>query len=103
VRHPPAPICARCGATATAWDEVAPRGSLVAHVVFHKAYSPVLEDDVPYAVGLVRLDAGPLLVTRLLGREPSSWTAGSSVEATFEVAVGEWRLPCFRPAREPAG
>lgn len=103
VRHPPGPVCSRCGSSAAAWTEVAPGGSLVAHVVFHKAYSPELEDDLPYAVGLVRLDAGPAMVTRLLGRESSAWSAGARVQATFDVAVGEWRLPCFGPGGSPAG
>lgn len=94
-RHPPGPICPRCGDTRTEWAEVDRRGSLIAHVVFRKAYGPELADDIPYAVGLIRLDVGPILLTRLLGREPGAWRAGDRVRATFEVEVGQWRLPCF--------
>lgn len=98
LRHPPGPVCPRCGAMESSWREVTPKGTLLAHVVFHKAYHPSLEADVPYAVGLVRLSAGPVMVTRLLGRAPGAWRTGDRVRATFEVQVGEWRLPCFAAA-----
>jgi uncharacterized OB-fold protein len=90
-------MCAACGSLESDWVQLPGTGTLRAHVVFHKAYSPVLEPDLPYAVGLIQLDDGPLYVSRLLDAPPSSWRAGQRVRVTFDMVVDGWRLPCFVP------
>jgi uncharacterized protein len=65
MRFPPLPICSNCWSEDQAWQEVEPTGTLWSYVVYHRALEPAFADDIPYAVGRVKIDAGPLFTVRL--------------------------------------
>src|SRR5687768_7542476 len=58
--YPPNPVCPECLSSELEWREASGRGTLKSWVVFHRAYWPAFEKDLPYTVCLVHLDEGPL-------------------------------------------
>jgi uncharacterized OB-fold protein len=97
VRWPAAPRCPECLGLESSWCDLEPRGTVWSHVVYHRAFHPAFENDVPYCLAYVELDDGPRLVGRLhvpAGRAPS---VGARVEAAFDeidsdVTLLAWRL-----------
>jgi uncharacterized OB-fold protein len=72
VRYPPAPVCPVCLCEHATWNPVAGTGVIVSWVVFHKQYFGDFPQ--PYNAIAVRLDEGPIIVTRLFGTPPAgSW------------------------------
>lgn len=71
-RYPPGPSCPKCLSSDYRWQEVSGRGRILSWVVFHRQY---FEDfPPPYNVIAVRLEEGPIVVSNLVGEEPSgSW------------------------------
>jgi uncharacterized OB-fold protein len=88
VRWPAAGVCPECLSRAFTWKPVEPRGTVWSHVVYHRAYSRVFADAIPYSVALVQLACGVRLLTRLEGGEPGEDLVGRPVTARF-VELGE--------------
>ena len=67
--------------------EVSGEGTVYSFVRVHRALTPAMGDDVPYAVATVDLDAG----VRMLGRvePPETARIGARVEPRF-VDHGDW-------------
>jgi len=92
---PPEPICPECQTPAPSWQEVAPTGSLWSFAIYHRALDPAFADDIPYAVGLVQLDAGPKMYGIMRG-PLADLQIGQRVRAEFErvddaVTFVRWR------------
>lgn len=70
-QYPPREICGVCLSDAVAWEtaEFLP-GCVLARTVLHHSNEPRFRARLPLAIGLVRLDAGPLAVCFLGEREP---------------------------------
>ncbi|NIN53723.1 MAG: transcriptional regulator [Nitrososphaeria archaeon] len=62
---PPRPLCAKCRSNNLEWFEFKGKGRLEAYTVIHVP-PPSLVEKVPYVVGVVKLDEGPLLMGRIL-------------------------------------
>ncbi|QRP42832.1 Zn-ribbon domain-containing OB-fold protein [Amycolatopsis sp. FDAARGOS 1241] len=95
LRWPPLSGCPECRGRDTTWAEVSPTGTIWSFVVYHRAFSASLKDQVPYTVAMVQLDEGPYLVGRLVdGEKPPR--VGDRVRAEFleagGVATVRWRL-----------
>ncbi len=71
VQYPPREICGVCLSDAVAWEtaEFLP-GRVLARTVLHHSNEPRFRARLPLAIGLVRLDAGPVAVCFLGEREP---------------------------------
>lgn len=65
VRFPPLPICSNCWSDDQAWEETGQTGTLWSYVVYHRALHAAFADDIPYAIGRVKIDAGPIFTVRL--------------------------------------
>ena len=65
LRFPPMPSCPYCGTRGFSEVEVSGRGRIYAMVRVHRALTPAMADEVPYAVATVELDEGPRVVARL--------------------------------------
>lgn len=63
---PPKPICPHCWGTSVGWAPLSGRGRLYSRTVVHAAPA-AFRDEVPYAIGIVDLDEGLRLATRLVG------------------------------------
>jgi len=65
VRWPPAAHCPECLLVSDDWRELAPTGELWSYVVYHRALHGAFSAQVPYVVGRVVLDDGPVLTARV--------------------------------------
>lgn len=90
--------CPYCGAPGGTDVEVSGAGIVYSFVRVHRALTPAMADDVPYAVATVDLDAG----VRMLGRvePPEAAAIGVRVEPRF-VDHGNWTELRFGVRSEP--
>jgi uncharacterized OB-fold protein len=96
LRHPPAPMCARCASFD--WDTIESfgRGVIRSWIVSQHPTEPATE---PRIVILVELDEGTRLVSNLHGSPADNVANGLRVEAVF-VDFGDIVLPQFRLATD---
>jgi uncharacterized OB-fold protein len=88
----PRVICPYCGGSALEWAVASGRATVYSYTVVHRA-PPEFRDEVPYVVGLVDLEEGARLMTRLVDVEPAGVQVGMPVEVDFR---GEPPLPYFK-------
>jgi len=62
---PPKPFCPHCWSKRIVWAPLSGRGTLYSQTVVHAAPA-AFEDEVPYRVGVVDLDEGVRIATRVL-------------------------------------
>ncbi|WP_178114724.1 bifunctional MaoC family dehydratase N-terminal/OB-fold nucleic acid binding domain-containing protein [Pseudomonas saliphila] len=98
LRHPPAPVCAKCHAFD--WDTVEASGKaeLYSFVVMH--YPEVPPFDYPNPIGLIELDEGVRLIAGLVGIERDELKIGQRLQVEFERFDDQQTLPQFRPVAE---
>jgi len=97
-QHPPRAVCIHCHRVdGLGWRETTGLGSVDSFTVVHRGPRPDLE--VPYVVARVRLEAGPILLSRLEGRDASdeAWTIGDRVAATWVDLDDGRAIPVFVP------
>jgi uncharacterized protein len=92
-------FCPKCLSDAVEWRAVSGKGTLVTYVLSARP-APGFEEELPYAVAIVKLDEGPHLMTNIVGTEikPENLPAGMAVEVDFEDINDEISLPKFKPA-----
>jgi len=101
-RHPPRPLCARCGACESEWPVVAGTGVVWSFTIVHQPTLPAFADRVPYGAVVVRLDEGVFLVSNLVDCPVAELAVGQRVElaltrvAADPEAGGDFVLPLFR-------
>lgn len=95
VSYPPNPSCPKCLSTELEWREASGKGVLKSWAVFHRAYWPSFERDLPYTVCLVRLEEGPLFVANFAKGMKSEPVVGAAVRVVFEKVTDEVTLPQF--------
>ncbi|MDW8469675.1 MAG: Zn-ribbon domain-containing OB-fold protein [Burkholderiales bacterium] len=78
---PPRPFCPHCWCASVEWAELQPTGTVYSSTVVHAAPA-VFAGEAPYRVGIVDLDDGLRIATRLLGV-----TEGFAVGARAELVV----------------
>jgi uncharacterized OB-fold protein/acyl-coenzyme A thioesterase PaaI-like protein len=95
LRHPPRPVCDRCGSLD--WNSIpaSGHGSVYSFVVNH--YPKVAAFDYPLPIGLIELTEGTRLVANLVGVEPAAVRIGMPVVVEFADLDPELTLPAFRP------
>lgn len=96
LRHPPQPMCPRCGAMEHDWAPVSGRGAVYSFVVSWQAVHPALHGRTPFATVLVRLEEGPLLVSNLVDCRPEEIALGMPVAVVFDDVTEAVSLPKFR-------
>lgn len=75
---PPKPICPNCWGKDVRWEEVGADGTLYSWTRIH-AGPAVFEAELPYAVGVVDLDAGIRVACRLWPDSHKDWGCGMAV------------------------
>jgi uncharacterized OB-fold protein/acyl dehydratase len=98
LRHPPGPICDRCGSTDQGYVIASGRGVVYSHVTHH--YPPLPGVELPHVVLLVELEEGVRIVSELA--EPGEVHIGMPVEVRFTKVPGGALRPTFAPAGVPA-
>lgn len=89
LRWPPAVGCPACLVPGGDWETVDGAGTVWSVAVYEHAFHPAFQEELPYVCALVELDAGPRLVSRLVGVDPDGRGIGLRVRPVFpEVAPG---------------
>ncbi|MCB2190884.1 MAG: Zn-ribbon domain-containing OB-fold protein [Deltaproteobacteria bacterium] len=97
VRWPPSILCPQCHSQQTKWIEASGRGSIYTFAVYHQPFHPAFKDKLPYVVGVVKLDEGPMLLTNIVGCSPDSLACDMPVRVEWDDITQECSLPKFRP------
>ena len=98
VRWPPSILCPLCYSKEVEWIRASGKGTVFSFVVYHKAYHPAFEADLPYVVAIVELEEGPHFLTNIVGCDPRSVSCDMPVHVSWEDISEEFSLPKFRPA-----
>jgi uncharacterized OB-fold protein len=98
LRHPPAPMCGRCGSLAWGERESSGRGRIVSWI---SSLHPNRPDDEPRIVILVELEEGTRLVSNLIDAPHAGPYDDLPVEVEFRDDRGA-RTPFFRVTSEVA-
>lgn len=98
LRWPPAFLCPGCLSRNTRWVTASGRGKVYSYIVYHTAYDPAFQEDLPYVVALVELEEGPHLLTNIVGCDPGAVSCGMAVEVVWDDVTETVSLPKFRPA-----
>jgi hypothetical protein len=99
VRWPASMLCPVCHSEEANWLVSEGKGKVYSFVVYHVAYDPAFENDLPYVVADVELEEGPRVVTNIVGCRPDEVSCEMPVEVTWEDITGEFSLPKFKPCR----
>ena len=97
VRWPASIICPMCYSKEMKWIVAEGKGRVYSFAVYHVAYHPGFENDLPYVVADVELEEGPRLVTNIVGCRPDEVKCEMPVEVTWEDVTQEFSLPKFKP------
>lgn len=97
VRWPAAGVCPECLSRDATWAPVEGTGRLWSFVVYHRSYAPPLNEQVPYPIGLVELDCGVRLVTRLADIDPARAEVGMAVAVRYRELDDHGVVPVFGP------
>jgi uncharacterized OB-fold protein len=100
LRYPISPVCPQCIGTSATWVEVDGTGEVYSFGVFRHAYNDAWRGRVPYTVALVKLDAGPTLISNVVGIDPQEVQVGLRVTAVFERVTDDVAIPQFTPLDE---
>lgn len=95
VRWPAAHACPECLMEGGAWTTLSGAGTIWSYVVYEQALHPAFEGQTPYAVGLIRLDEGPMIHGRLESR-PDALACGDRVRVVFAELAPGVSVPRFR-------
>ncbi len=99
IRFPIGPVCTSCLSDRSDWVKLSGRGTVLSHLVFHRAYSPAWKDHVPYSVAMVQLAEGPRMFTDIVDpgrRYIDEDLVGCAVEVWFDPVEGDAVVPRFK-------
>jgi NAD(P)-dependent dehydrogenase (short-subunit alcohol dehydrogenase family)/uncharacterized OB-fold protein len=65
VSYPPRDICAACWSDRLCWRPTDPNGIVIAKTTLHASTNAFFRDRLPWRIGTVRLNAGPVVVAHL--------------------------------------
>ena len=97
-RFPPAEVCPECTSEDYEWKPVSGKGRVFSFVIYHRAYHPGFQEELPYVVAVIELDEGPRMLSNVIGCKPEEVRCDMPVEVTYEDITDEMTLPKFRPA-----
>jgi len=97
VRWPPSIVCPECLSQNTDWIVSGGRGKVYTYVVYHQAFHPAFEEELPYVVAVVELEEGPLILSNIVGCPHDFVKCEMPVEVTWEDITEEFSLPKFQP------
>ncbi|MGI9006070.1 MAG: OB-fold domain-containing protein [Streptosporangiaceae bacterium] len=101
LRHPPGPMCPRCGAADPGYQVAAGTGTVFSYVVHH--HPPVPGKTLPLVIALAELDEGVRVLAEMPGLRPDQVRVGLPVRIGFLRVDDTLTLPAWYPAASPAG
>lgn len=97
LRHPPGPMCPKCGTPSDGGYVTASGQGTVYSYVVHR-HPPVPGKKLPIVIALVELEEGVRIMGELRGVKPEDVTIGMAVHADFDRLDDDVTLPAWRPA-----
>ncbi|GAB3136862.1 OB-fold domain-containing protein [Micromonospora sonneratiae] len=98
-QHYPRAVCISCGHDDLGWVQSAGAGVVDSFTVVHRA--PVSGVTVPYVIARVRLDDGPVLLTRIEGADEAELGCDRPVTLGWSPLPDGHHLPIFHLADAP--
>jgi uncharacterized OB-fold protein len=95
-RWTPQVLCCACLSEAYDWTPVSGLGEVYSFSVVYRPPTPNFT--APYVVAVVALQEGPLMLTNIVGCDPTSVRVGMPVKVGFEPIDDEIALYQFQPA-----
>lgn len=97
-RHPPVPLCPKCGSPAIVWAPVSGHGTVFTYTIIHHPTHPALKGFGPYNVAIVLLDDADdvRLVSNVVDAAPDEMRVGLPVTLAWEATRDGGFLPRFR-------
>ena len=92
--HPKRIVCTQCGDNGLRWKKSSGRGKVFSFSEIHHVADPIFKSSLPYTVGLVRLEEGVHLMSRLIP-EPGPIGIDASAFVDFRVLESGQLLPVF--------
>ncbi|MFN3511957.1 MAG: Zn-ribbon domain-containing OB-fold protein [Phenylobacterium sp.] len=88
----PRAVCPFCLSGDTVWEESPGEGTIYTFSVMRRAPTG------PYAIGYVKLDEGPAMLTNFVDMTPEEISIGMRVKVRFQPTQGGPPAPVFGPA-----
>jgi len=82
IQFPPREVCTHCLGDALEWRGVDPGGTVLAATRLHASAEPFFRAHVPFAIGSIKLDCGPVVLAYL---DEGCRTGGSRVRVETRV------------------
>lgn len=96
-------FCASCTSRAIDWVKASGQATVVTWTVVRRAVSAAYTEDVPYIIALVKLQEGPVMMSKLIGCEPETMRSGIAVEVGFENWTEQVAMPVFAAVKNQPG
>ena len=100
LRHPPGPMCARCGCADPGCQVAAGTATVFSYVVHH--HPPVPGKTLPLVIALAELDEGVRVLAEMPGLRPDQVWIGMPVRIGFLRVDDSLTLPAWYPASPPS-
>jgi uncharacterized OB-fold protein len=97
-RHPPGPMCPKCGSFEHEWALASGRARLLSWVIVHPPTLPAGKDRVPFPVLLVQCDEGVRTMGGLLGATADTLRMDMPLVVDFAPSPDGDLVPQWRPA-----
>jgi uncharacterized OB-fold protein len=88
--------CPFCQSQLLGWKKASGRGTLHSFTVLRMGAPAGFEGDLPYALGVIKLEEGVQLLARLLPDEAGDWT-GYRCDGPVEFVAKPAAQPVYRP------
>jgi uncharacterized protein len=97
IRFPPGILCPQCHSLEADWFKMSGKGKIYSYVIYRRAYHPSYQNDIPYAVAIIRLDEGPRMESNIVACKVEDLKIDMPVEVIFEDVTDRIALPKFKP------
>ena len=97
IRWPPSPVCPECYGTATEWILSKGVGKVYTYAVYHRAYHPGFQKELPYVTAVIALEEGPHFLSNIIDCKPDDIACDMEVEVIWEDISEEFSIPKFKP------
>ncbi|KKB35191.1 Zn-ribbon domain-containing OB-fold protein [Bacillus thermotolerans] len=87
-------ICPHCFSEHMTWEETSGKGKIHSYTVIHKA-PPAFKGEVPYVVGVIDLDEGVRMLSRIIG-DRNDLSIDQPVSVVYEKIDDDLTLPYFK-------
>ena len=98
IRFPVSIICPKCHSMEAEWTKLSGKGKVYSFIIYRQAFHPSYENDIPYAVAIIKLDEGPCMESNINGCKMEDIKIDMPVEVYFDDVTDEVSLPKFKPA-----